>query len=70
MTTLTIYCGLEKPIKAVGKHQVKLLGFAYKYKGWHSYSSDALTLKTVNRLINKGYIEVNEFNQFRFSYAV
>ena len=38
MNSLTIYYGKDKPIKVIGKNQVKMLEFAYKYKGWHSYS--------------------------------
>jgi hypothetical protein len=61
MNSLTIYYGKEKPIKVIGKNQVKMLEFAYKYKGWHS-------LKALNGLLAKGYIEVNQFEQFRFTY--
>ena len=68
MNSLTIYHGSSKPIKVVGKNQVKMLDFAYKYKGWHSYSSDKPTLKALNGLLAKGYIEINQFEQFRFTY--
>jgi hypothetical protein len=66
--SLTIYHGLTKPIKVTGKHQTKLLDFAYKYKGWHSYANDSITRRTVSSLVKKGYIEINEFNQFRFTF--
>jgi hypothetical protein len=68
MATLTIYHGTSQPIKAIGKHQVNLLGFAHKYKGWHSFAGDAITRKTVKTLEKKGYLEVNQFEQFRFVY--
>lgn len=68
MATLTIFCGLPKPIKAVGKNQVKLLDFAYKYNGWHSYSLDKPTIRAVSALHKKGYLALNEFNQFKFTY--
>jgi len=68
MNSLTIYYGTEKPIKVIGKNQAKMLEFAYKYKGWHSYSSDKPTLQALKGLLAKGYIEVNQFDQFRFTY--
>jgi hypothetical protein len=68
MDSLTIYYGANKPIKAIGKHQVNLLGFAEKYRGWHSYTLDPNTLNAVNALVRKGCLETNSFNQFRFTY--
>jgi hypothetical protein len=68
MNSLTIYHGSEKPIKAVGKNQAKMLDFAYRYQGWHSYSKDRPTLQALNGLLKKGFIEVNQFEQFRFTY--
>lgn len=68
MTTLTIYYGAEKPIKATGKHQVALLDFAYRYKGWHSYATDKTTLRAVDALVKKGCLLTNEFGQFKFVY--
>ena len=70
MDSLTIYHGKEKPIYVRGKHQVNLLGFAYKYPGWHSFADDNLTKKVVLALQKKGYIEVNQFEQFRFTYPI
>jgi len=68
MTTFTIYHGTPKPIKAVGKHQVKLLDFAYRYKGWHTYSTDSVTMRAVKALHAKGCLDLNDFGQFRFTY--
>ena len=68
MTTFTIYHGASKPIKAVGKHQVKLLDFAYRYKGWHTYATDSVTMRAVKALQAKGCLDLNEFGQFRFTY--
>lgn len=68
MNSMTIYYGSSKPIKVIGKNKVKMLDFAYKYKGWHSYASDKPTIQALNGLLAKGYIEVNQFNQFRFTY--
>ena len=58
MTSLTIYCGLPRPIKAIGKHQCKLLEFVYKYRGWHSYASDRNTVRAVQALSKKGCLQV------------
>jgi hypothetical protein len=68
MTTFTIYHGASKPIKAVGKHQVKLLDFAYRYKGWHTYGTDSVTMRAIKALHAKGCLDLNEFGQFRFTY--
>jgi hypothetical protein len=70
MNSLTIYHGTSTPIKAIGKHQVKLLDFAYrlKHKGWHSYANDKTTIKAVEALVKKGYLIINEHNQFKFIY--
>ncbi len=66
MATLTIWHGLSTPIKAVGRHQVKLLDFAHRYPTWHSYSTDRDTLRAVNSLVKKGCLITNEFGQFKF----
>ena len=63
---LTIYHGKAKPITAVGKHQVSTLGFAYKYRGWHSFTQDRTTKRAVEALVKKGCLEINQFNQFCF----
>lgn len=69
MTTFTISCGAEKPIKAVGKNQCSLLAFAEKYRGWHSYKKDRATTRAVAGLEKKGLLEVIPENcQFRFKY--
>lgn len=68
MATLTIYYGKEKPLKAIGKHQVKLLDFAYRFQCWHSYSKDRTTLRAINALLKKGYLELNQYEQFKFKY--
>lgn len=67
MATLTIYCGLPKPIKATGKNQVRLLEFAHKYRTWHTYSQDKATKKAIKALESKGYLEVID-DQFHFTY--
>lgn len=67
MTTMTIYYGKAEPIKAVGKHQCKLLDFAYTYRGWHTFAKDRNTLKAVEGLQRRGCLEVIG-DQFRFVY--
>jgi hypothetical protein len=68
MTTFKIYHGNVKPMVAVGEHQCRLLGFAWTYPGWHSSAPDRTTRRAVNALHRKGYLEVNEYNQFRLQY--
>lgn len=64
---MTIFYGALKPIKAVGKNQVKTLDFAYRFKCWHSFSQDKATKRAVIALAKKGYLEVID-DQFRFTY--
>ena len=67
MATFKIYYGAAKPMTAVGKHQCNLLAFAEKYRGWHSFADDKTTMRAVQALHAKGYIEVIG-DQFRFVY--
>lgn len=61
---LTIYYGGNKPMIAIGKNQCNLLAFAEKYRTWHSFKNDKATIHAINRLHEKGYIEVIQ-DQFR-----
>ena len=54
-------------MKAIGKHQCALLAFAEKYRGWHSFADDKATIKVVEALKTKGYLEVIG-DQFRLTY--
>lgn len=67
MTMLTIYHGASKPIKAVGVNQCRLLAFAEKYKGWHSFAQDRATKRAVKALESKGCLVVLG-DQFQFVY--
>jgi len=67
MNTLKIYHGASKPMVARGKHQCNLLAFAEKYKGWHSFADDKATVKAVEALKARGYLEVIG-DQFRLTY--
>ena len=50
----------------LGKHMQTALLFANSYPGWHSfYSLVRSTRDPIKRLVKRGLIEVNEFNQFR-----
>lgn len=49
----------------MGRHQLRLLKFAIKYKGWHGFGTDSSTVNAIKRLVGLGLLEVNEFRQFR-----
>ena len=51
----------------MGKHQLRLLKFAIKYPGWHSYSIDRVTVKTIISLVEYGLLVVNERQQFKLN---
>ena len=68
MTTLTIWTGRPQPVHAVGKHQCRLLDFAERFRGWHSYADDRTTRRAIAGLLRRGAIQVNEHGQFRFIY--
>ena len=63
---LTIHYGGVTPAVAVGRHQCRLLEFAFKHQGWHSYAKDRDTLRAVEGLAKRGSIQLNLFGQFRF----
>lgn len=44
------------------------LAFYAHYAGWHSYDkTDRATVSAINSLVKRGYLEVNEFGQARFT---
>ena len=44
------------------------LAFYSNNPGWHSYDSrDRATKAAINSLVKRGYLEVNGFNQARFT---
>lgn len=49
----------------MGRHQLRLLKFAIKYKGWQGFGTDVVTVSAVKSLVRMGLLEVNEFRQFR-----
>ncbi len=48
----------------LGKHQKRLLIFARKYAGWHTYANNRSTREVVKRLENRKLITVNQHRQF------
>lgn len=49
------------------KEQVRMLKFAIDYRGWHTYSKDQDTYRTIKSLVKRGLLETNEFWQFRLT---
>jgi hypothetical protein len=44
------------------------LAFYAKYEGWHSYDArDRATVSAIKSLVGKGYLEINQYNQARFT---
>ena len=68
MATLKIWHGAEKPIVARGKNQVNLLGFAERFRSWHTAATDRATQRALTALVARGCIETNGHGQFRFCY--
>lgn len=58
---MTIYCGQPAPIKVRGRIQERVVEFALKYPGWHSYSKrDQALIRALKKLADRGILEVNE----------
>ena len=51
----------------MGKNQKRLLLFAIQYPGWHTWSKDRTTVDAVRAVSSAGFIETNEFRQFRIA---
>lgn len=65
MAKLTIFVGKEKPLTARGENQVRLLGFAERYRGIHSFATDRVTRQAIRGLEKRGSIRVHwDSNQF------
>lgn len=65
----SIYAG-GKPIKGLGPLQFRMLEFALRNPGWHSYSDTHTTRRVVASLVRRGVIEHSpETKQFRFNQA-
>ena len=67
MHTYTIHHGTAKPMRAIGANQCRLLQFAEKFPGWHTFKQDRATVRAIKALQAKGYLEVAG-DQFRLVY--
>lgn len=56
---------IPKNTKRLGKLQKEMLAFGIKYPFWHAFSFDPTMKRVRNSLIDRGLIEVNQFNQFK-----
>lgn len=65
MAKLIIHHGTEKPLVAVGVHQVALLDFAFKYPTWHYHATDRNTQRAIDGLLARGSIQKNGHGQFK-----
>ena len=67
--TVTLHYGGKSPIVAIGKNQVNLLDFAFRFKCWHTYKKDRATLRAINALEKKGCLIVDRNSeQFIFTF--
>ena len=71
MATFIIYYGAEKPIIAVGIHQVKLLQFAEKFQCKHYFDKkDKNRVRAIQGLERKRCLVVDWNNYtFKFQYS-
>ena len=66
MTTLRIFDGTGRTLRAVGSHQVRMAAFAERHRGWHSAAKDRTTQRALAGLERRGIIERADTGQFRF----
>lgn len=69
MATFNVFYGAEKPLRAVGRHQVKALQFAAQHPGWHSFAKDNTTTRAIFGLAKRGSVVVNSYGQFAIAYS-
>ena len=48
----------------MGKNMRRLLLFAIRFQGWHTWGTDRSTCDAVRRLREQGFIETNDCRQF------
>ena len=53
----------------MGKNMKQMLSFARQYNGWHSWAKDRTTCDAVRRLQEQGFIEINNYRQFKLSFV-
>lgn len=51
----------------MGRHQLRLLKFAIKYQGWHTYGTDKPAVKAIKSLVRLELLVENEFRQFKLN---
>lgn len=56
---------VKQNTKGLGIRQKQLLRSLRGYPGWHSYTADWITVRTVNSLVKRGLIETNIHQQMR-----
>ena len=49
----------------LGKLQNNMLKHARKYSGWHELAQDYITKRTAKSLVKGGFLEINQYNQFK-----
>ena len=52
-------------MRSLGKLQNNMIKFARKYSGWHEYAQDPITKGVVKSLVSRGFVEINQYNQFK-----
>jgi hypothetical protein len=64
-----IYYGAALPIVANGAHEIALLEFAEKFRGWHSYPDKPARLSAMHRLAARDCLHLDEAGRvYRFKY--
>ena len=65
MNKLTIYHGRATPLVAMGKHQTRLLAFAFDHQSWHSIDTKCRdSMRAMRALHARGFLYV-EGDQFK-----
>ena len=59
VATLTIWGGKARPLTARGANQVRLLSFAERNRGWHSFTRDRATIAAVKGLQRRGSVRLD-----------
>lgn len=49
----------------IGHRMKKALDFAMKFPAWHTFDTGRATKSAIERLRNRGLVEVNDYGQFR-----
>ncbi len=49
----------------MGKEAIRLLQYAFTYRGWHNYGHDPKMIRALKTLVRHGFIEMNNYRQYR-----